>query len=1095
MGHQKKGRKKRNTLCIVVGIAADQYVLPTNIGWAVCGGAIGEALDRLRNLRLIEDYDFRFYVNYSECDPAAAVGVGYYFMKQMKVDMVLGPPCPKAAKIMAHLSTKYEVPWIGWGFVTAADFALGAKYPFATTIIATSQTFGYSVARFLKEFDWNNLSIVYTSNEVKYCDGLVADVEAALNDQILYNPDIVYKQQINRQDIDPLGYALNEIRRRSRIVLVCLDTGKDRRDFLIRTSQLGMSTDEFVYVFMSMRGYAFGQSGTGKEVLSNGLTPLWEDIVNKNADGMDNIAKEAAKRVFIVDLSAQIEDPLLVESFKKRVVPRVRADPLYCDTPACLNNTNQTMGSFARHLHDAFFMYASALGRADAVQADGHQDATVMTTAMVGSFQGLTGMVTINSNGSRLPLYTVYGLDKNGQQQAYINISCVDESNVILQRMYTDEANTIWSTRGGKKPLTMPICGYSGTECPLSFWEQYLIYIVIAISLAALLFLALLCLTVMTVRAKKIEQKRLYAEWQIPQNSLVEVKKGDRHSNRSLQSDPSTFTGSNTFDNESSTFKFYFMNKEPVLVTEHSPGPLTQLEQDLFVKLRKLEHDNVNKFIGVSMDGMNHLVVWRMCARGSLQTIISKGVFTFDSFFITCIIRDIAEALHYLHQSFLDSVGNLTSGICLVNDSWQVKISGFGISRYMDREVMKSSLWVAPEHLSEDPVGQSKPGDIYSFAIICSEVITRKPAWNITERTENNDELIYRIKRGGSRIIRPEIALDSVDISSSLINLVRDCWSQNPSDRPMTEFIVRQMRDMMRSWKKTNLMDHVFSMLEQYTSSLELEVDDRTKELSEEKKKADVLLGRMLPKQVAERLKLGQTVEPESFDSVTVFFSDVVKFTQLAAKCTPIQVVSLLNELYSNFDAIIEKCDVYKVESIGDGYLCVSGLPVRNGSDHIKEIVDMSLAFMEYVREFRILSLPRERVELRIGINSGGCVAGVVGLRMPRYCLFGDTVNTASRMESNGKANHIHLSQSSHSLLISKFQSQYETERRGEVIIKGKGVMETYWVLGHRIPSSFRVKEREQKESTNDSHSQTISSLYDDEVFRNEHNRSISQQL
>ncbi|ETN82975.1 hypothetical protein NECAME_07629 [Necator americanus] len=259
----------RKTSKIVVGIAADQVVLPTNIGWAVCGGAIGEALDRLRNLRLIEDYDFRFYVNYSECDPAAAVGVGYYFMKQMKVDMVLGPPCPKAAKMMAHLSTKYEVPWIGWGFVTAADFALGAKYPFATTIIATSQTFGYSVARFLKEFDWNNLSIVYTSNEVKYCDGLVADVEAALNDQILYNPDIVYKQQINRQDIDPLGYALNEIRRRSRIVLVCLDTGKDRRDFLIRTSQLGMSTDEFVYVFMSMRGYAFGQSGTGKEIKEN----------------------------------------------------------------------------------------------------------------------------------------------------------------------------------------------------------------------------------------------------------------------------------------------------------------------------------------------------------------------------------------------------------------------------------------------------------------------------------------------------------------------------------------------------------------------------------------------------------------------------------------------------------------------------------------------------------------------------------------------------------------------------------------------------------------------------------------------------------
>ncbi|KAK6059013.1 hypothetical protein COOONC_03395 [Cooperia oncophora] len=90
--------------------------------------------------------------------------------------------------------------------------------------------------------------------------------------------------------------------------------------------------------------------------------------------------------------------------------------------------------------------------------------------------------------------------------------------------------------------------------------------------------------------------------------------------------------------------------------------------------------------------------------------------------------------------------------------------------------------------------------------------------------------------------------------------------------------------------QKSNLMDHMFDMLEDYTTTLELDVEDRTKQLQEEKKKADVLLGRMLPRQVADRLKLGQTVEPENFGSVTVFFSDVVKFTQLAAKCTPFQV-------------------------------------------------------------------------------------------------------------------------------------------------------------------------------------------------------------
>ncbi|KHJ77402.1 adenylate/guanylate cyclase catalytic domain protein, partial [Oesophagostomum dentatum] len=189
-------------------------------------------------------------------------------------------------------------------------------------------------------------------------------------------------------------------------------------------------------------------------------------------------------------------------------------------------------------------------------------------------------------------------------------------------------------------------------------------------------------------------------------------------------------------------------------------------------------------------------------------------------------------------------------------------------------------------------------------------------------------------------------------------------------------------------------------------------------------------------RQVADRLKLGQTVEPEGFDSVTVFFSDVVKFTQLAAKCSAFQVVSLLNDLYNGFDSIIEDHCVYKVESIGDGYLCVSGLPTRNGFAHAKEIAELSLSFMEFVNKFRFAPLPRERIQLRIGVNTGPCVAGVVGLSMPRYCLFGDTVNTASRMESNGKAGYIHLSKDAHDLVASKYNQDYETRSRGEVIIK-----------------------------------------------------------
>ncbi|KAL5034531.1 hypothetical protein RTP6_002369 [Batrachochytrium dendrobatidis] len=212
------------------------------------------------------------------------------------------------------------------------------------------------------------------------------------------------------------------------------------------------------------------------------------------------------------------------------------------------------------------------------------------------------------------------------------------------------------------------------------------------------------------------------------------------------------------------------------------------------------------------------------------------------------------------------------------------------------------------------------------------------------------------------------------------------------------------------------------------------------------RQKTDELLQQMLPPSVSSQLMEGKTVQPQSFESATVFFLDVVGFTTLCSGVSPIATVSLLNAIYKIFDETIEKYDVYKVETIGDSYMIVSGVPTENGKRHATETATLALDILSKVHAFKFSETPDLKLRVRIGLNSGPLVAGVVGSKMPRYCLFGDTVNTASRMESTGAPMKIQISQSTYTYL--KEAGGYHTSPRGEIDVKGKGKMATYFLTG-----------------------------------------------
>ncbi|XP_070559958.1 uncharacterized protein [Ptychodera flava] len=223
-------------------------------------------------------------------------------------------------------------------------------------------------------------------------------------------------------------------------------------------------------------------------------------------------------------------------------------------------------------------------------------------------------------------------------------------------------------------------------------------------------------------------------------------------------------------------------------------------------------------------------------------------------------------------------------------------------------------------------------------------------------------------------------------------------------------------------------------------------LNEKSRELNREKRRSDRLLNTMLPKAVTEELKRTGFVQAETFDQCTIYFSDIVGFTTICSRLSPMEVVAMLNGLYSLFDSRIGIYDCYKVETIGDAYMVVSGIPVRNGIKHVGEIASLALDLQTQISLLSVPHRPTEKMKMRIGIHSGNCVAGVVGTSMPRYCLFGVTVNIAARMESYGQAGRIHISESTYDKL--KEFGGYETKERGTIRIKDTGEMKTYWLLG-----------------------------------------------
>ncbi|GMR50984.1 hypothetical protein PMAYCL1PPCAC_21179 [Pristionchus mayeri] len=481
-----------------------------------------------------------------------------------------------------------------------------------------------------------------------------------------------------------------------------------------------------------------------------------------------------------------------------------------------------------------------------------------------------------------------------------------------------------------------------------------------------------------------------------------------------------------------------------------------------FKRMKDLQHDHITRFTGACVDAPNYCIVTEYCSKGSLEDILENEKIELDSMMKYSLLHDLVKGMYFIHNSEIRTHGKLKSSNCVVDSRFVLKVTDFGLSTLHAMEesgieaegefaYYKRQLWTSPELLRDPnrtPAGTQK-GDIYSFAIILHEMMYRKGAFWCEDEL-GPQEIIENVRRKPLEpedIFRPYCPVNEGLLDPQIVEMMRLCWSEEVTARPDFAAIRKAVRGINKDNETSNLVDNLLKRMEQYASNLEGLVEERTQEYLGEKKKVEDLLHQLLPPAIADTLIAGRAVQAEHYECVTIYFSDIVGFTALSSMSTPMQVVTLLNDLYLAFDGVVDNFKVYKVETIGDAYMVVSGLPERR-DDHASQIAQMSIALLHKVKTFVIRHRPNDQLKLRIGMHSGSVVAGVVGSKMPRYCLFGDTVNTSSRMESNGLPLRIHVSMQTKEILSA--DPGFRLDLRGEVEMKGKGKQTTYWLKGYK---------------------------------------------
>ncbi|XP_061185409.1 atrial natriuretic peptide receptor 1-like isoform X3 [Saccostrea echinata] len=1007
--------------------------------------AISLGIEKVKEMQILPGVDLKVVYKNSKCSEIDAT-IEAFEMKDQKAHIFFGPVRDLAVNSVAQYASRWNIPLITPGALSA--FYFEDKFDKHTlTRIGTS--FGdliRIVIQILSYYKWDKFKVIYEKDPTEFTS-LFPEYYSFAGDS--FNTVMIGSKYADITSYTNTFQSLDDLLTKRigglySVVVLCA-SADSVREIMIKANELNFDNGE--YVFLNIDLFSSKEDSEKPWYREN-------DTLDRN---------QKARKAYEALMTVTLRKPTspAYRGFSEEVKKRAGNDSFTYGE----DEVNSFVGAF----HDAVILYALALNETLANNRSITNGTEITHRMWNRTFEGITGTVSIDVNGDRNADYSLLDMNPTtGKFEVVANYFGKDKKYMPVRKKKIH-----WAGNRKSAPPDTPKCGFDGAKCPPE--KPFPEYGIVIIVLGTLLVIVLVA-AFFIYRHIKLEAELAEMNWRVRWDDIMfGTMENDRKMRRQGSNLSLTRRNSVTSDCSGDTIAVHLSDvaqrqlytktgyyKGAIVAIKRINRSSININKPLLMAVKRvkdLQNDHIVRFLGACIDPPNMCIVTEYCQKGSLQDVLENEQIKLDWMFRYSLMQDILRGMSYLHSSEIRSHGNLKSTNCVVDGRFVLKITDFGLHalRTPDPDVEEGSyayyrsfLWTAPEllRMHQRPPEGTQKGDVYSFAIICQEIVYRMGVFYLSNFDLGPSEIYEKVKNGIKPYFRP--SLEECDCPcDELADVIRRCWAEDPMERPDFQALKSIIRKLNKDGDKGNILDNLLSRMEQYANNLEALVQERTADYLEQKKKAEDLLYLMLPKSVAWQLIRGESVAAENFECVTIYFSDICGFTAMSSESTPFQVVDLLNDLYTTFDTVIEKFDVYKVETIGDAYMVVSGLPTRNGNLHAREISRMALNLLNETLSFKIRHRPKEQLKLRIGIHSGSVCAGVVGMKMPRYCLFGDTVNTASRMESNGLPLRIHVSPDTKKILDTF--GTFELELRGPVEMKGKGTITTYWLTGERV--------------------------------------------